>query len=346
MHCAKEGSGMSFFRIVCLFFVFGVTQIMLTGAYGDERVDEAGEEEDAVGEASKIYDWVIGFSQSNLTDPWRRQMGAYLQEITKEYPGLTVFYKDAKNDEETQAMQIGELIDLGVDVIIVSPRDSKALTKPVEEAMALGIPVVVLDRKVNTDKYTCFITADNEKIAREAGKYLVKKLGGKGNVVELQGLMTSTPAQERSKGFRDGIRGSDIKIVFKADMSWLEETARREMQAILGQLTEDGKKLDAVFGANDPGAYGAYLAVKNDPNFDEKKIVFVGLDGLDNEGVKYVKAGIFDATFTYATGGDVALDTAIRILEGQKVEKKILLGTRKYTGENVETGGELIEFDD
>ena len=104
--------------------------------------------------------------------------------------------------------------------------------------MAAGIPVIVLDRKVEGDKYTCFIGGDNVKIGEEAGKFMVKLLGGKGNIVELKGLMTSTPAVERHEGFMKGIKGSQIKIIFDADCHWLEPDAQKEMTSALSRFPE------------------------------------------------------------------------------------------------------------
>ncbi len=108
------------------------------------------------------------------------------------------------------------------------------------------------------DKYTCFIGADNEKIGKAAGEWIVKKLGGKGKVVELKGLMTSTPGQDRHSGFREGIAGSDIDVIFQADMKWLEPDARKEMESALSRFDH----IDLVYAHNDPGAHGAYLAAK------------------------------------------------------------------------------------
>ena len=105
------------------------------------------------------------------------------------------------------------------------------------------------------------VFADNVKIGREAGKWIASALGGKGTIVELKGLMTSTPGQDRNKGFREGLaldKHPDLKIAFEADMQWLEPNARKEMESA---LTRE-KKIDLVYAHNDPGAHGAYLAAK------------------------------------------------------------------------------------
>jgi ribose transport system substrate-binding protein len=282
--------------------------------------------------------FVIGMSQCNLGEPWRVQMNADIKEAAAKHPEITVLYKDAQNKTPVQQDQVGEFIAQGVNLIIISPKESRPLTKPVADAMAAGIPVIVLDRKVEGDKYTCFIGADNVKIGREAGKYLVKILGGKGSVVELKGLMTSTPGQERHKGFMEGIAGSGIKIIFDADCAWLEPNAMREMNSALSRFSE----IDAVYGHNDPSAHGAYSAAKQEGRDREKTIKFIGIDSLPHEGVRYVKEGILTATFQYPTGGAQAIDIALKILNGEQVPKNITLGTRIFTKENVSQGGQEL----
>ena len=228
-----------------------------------------------------------------------------------------------------------EFIQLGVDLIVISPKEARPLTQPVAEAMDAGIPVIVLDRKIEGDKYTCFIGGDNVKIGEEAGKCMVKLLGGKGRIVELKGLMTSTPAGERHEGFMKGIKGSQIEIIFDADCKWLEEEAQKEMQSALSRFSE----IDAVYGHNDPSAHGAYMAAKQEGKGREKTIKFIGIDALPHEGVRYVKEGYFAATLQYPTGGADAIEMALKILSGETVEKSIVLGTRLFTPENVEKGG-------
>jgi ribose transport system substrate-binding protein len=149
--------------------------------------------------------------------------------------------------------------------------------------------------------------------------------------------MTSTPGQDRHTGFREGIAGSEIEVVFLADMKWLEPNARKEMESALARHDQ----IDLVYAHNDPGAHGAYLAARAAGR--EKDMMFVGIDALPQEGVAYVNQGILDATFQYPTGGREAISTALKILAGQQVPKKITLGSRLFTKENVGSGGEPIE---
>ena len=285
--------------------------------------------------AARVF--TVGMSQCNLGEPWRVQMNADIKAAADRCPDLKVVYKDAQNDTLKQRAHVEEFIAAKVDLIIISPKEAQPLTPPVAAAMDAGIPVIVLDRRVVGDKYTCFIGADNKKIGQAAGRWIAQKLGGKGNIVELKGLMTSTPGQDRNSGFREGIKGSDLKVVFEADMKWLEPNARKEMESALSRFSD----IKLVYGHNDPGAHGAWLAAKAAGR--EKDILFVGIDALPQEGQAYVKQGILAASFEYPTGGREAIENALKILNGEKVEKEIVLPSRVFTAENLDKGGEWMK---
>jgi ribose transport system substrate-binding protein len=287
------------------------------------------------GQDSGGKQYVIGMSQCNLGEPWRVQMDQDIKNAAAKHPELKVIFKDAQNDTLRQRGAVEEFINSKVDLLIISPKEAQPLTEPVARAMEAGIPVIVLDRAVLGDKYTCFIGADNVKIGKAAGQWIAKKLGGKGKVVELEGLMTSIPGQDRHNGFREGIAGTDIEVIFKADMKWLEPDARQEMESALSRFDH----IDLVYAHNDPGAHGAYLAAKA---AGRDNIIFVGVDALPQEGVAYVAQGILDATFQYPTGGAEAIDTALKILKGETVPKKIVLGSRLFDKSNVASGGEAL----
>ena len=277
--------------------------------------------------------YTIGMSQCNLGEPWRVEMNAQLKEAAEKHPELKLIFKDAQNDTLKQRAHLEEFVSAGVDLIIISPKEAQPLTEPVAKAMDAHIPVIVLDRRLLGDKYSCFIGADNKKIGRAAGEWIVKKLGGKGRIVELTGLMTSTPGQDRNRGFRDSIAGTGIEVVFEADMKWLEPDARKEMESALSRFP----KIDCVYAHNDPGAHGAFLAAQAAGR--QKEMIFVGIDALPHEGIAYVTQGILDATFQYPTGGMEAIDNALKILRGESVPKEITLGSRVFDKENVAAGG-------
>ncbi|BCW97623.1 MAG: LacI family transcriptional regulator [Armatimonadota bacterium] len=315
----------------CLVLAMTAAAAALVAGCGKQQESSSG---GGSSEGKRIYN--IGFSQCNLGEPWRVQMNADIKAAAEKHKDrIRVFYKDAQNRTEVQQNQVREFIQQGVDLIIISPKESVPLTKPVAEAMAKGIPVIVLDRALAGDDYTMFIGGDNREIGRQAGYHMVKILGGKGNVVELKGLMTSQPAIDRHEGFLEGIKGSDIKIIFSADCKWLEPDAQREMKSALSRFPD----IDAVYAHNDPSAHGAYLAAQQEGKGREKTIKFIGIDGLPTEGVKYVREGILDATFVYPTCGAEAIEYALKILDGEEVPKQVILPTRAITKETLEREG-------
>jgi ribose transport system substrate-binding protein len=284
-------------------------------------------------------EFVIGVSQCNLGEPWRVQMNSDIAAAAAKHPNLKLLLKDAQNDSLRQRAQVEELAAQHVALLIISPKEAAPLTKPVAEVFHQGIPVIVLDRAVEGEEFTTFIGADNQRIGREAGKLARALLGGKGTVVELEGLMTSTPGRDRHAGFREGLalgENPGLKVVFEADMAWLEPNARREMESALAAH----KKIDLVYAHNDPGAHGAYLAAKAAGREHEMK--FVGIDALPQEGVRYVKDGILDATFAYPTGGAEAIELGLELLAGHGAPHRVTLGTRVFTKDNVGRGGDEI----
>jgi len=205
-------------------------------------------------------------------------MNADIRKAAAGHPELTVIFKDAQNDTLKQRAHVEEFVNSRVSLLIISPKEAVPLTAPVAEAFRRGIPVIVLDRRVLGAEYTTFIGADNRIIGRAAGRWAAGRLPGKGKIVELKGLMTSTPGQDRHSGFVEGIKGTGLEVVFAADMKWLEPDARKEMESALAVHRQIG----LVYAHNDPGAHGAYLAARAVGR--EKEMLFVGIDGLPQEG--------------------------------------------------------------
>jgi ribose transport system substrate-binding protein len=289
--------------------------------------------------------WVIGVSQCNLGEPWRVQMNADIAKAAESHHEIKVIFKDAQNDTLRQRDQIEEFIDSEVDLLIVSPKEAAPLTQPVSAAYHSGIPVIVLDRKVLGSDYTQFIGADNRLIGRAAGEWAAAKLAtmprvearGRALIVELTGLMTSTPAQDRLAGFHEAIKDKPIDIIFSADTQWLEPRARSEMESALAVKPD----IDLVYAHNDPSAHGAYLAARAAGR--DKDILFVGIDGLPQEGQVYVRQGILSACFEYPTGGAEAIENAVKILNGATLQRVVTLNSRYFTPENVDKGGEWLK---
>ena len=267
--------------------------------------------------------YVIGMSQCS-DDSWRHKMNDEILREAMFYDGVSVEIRSAHDDNKKQIEYIRHFIDKKVDLLIVAPNEAAPITPVVEEAFDKGIPVIMVDRKILSDKYTAFMGADNYEIGREVGNYLAAKLGGKGNIVELTGLSGSTPAMERHQGFMSAISHyPDIHLLAKADAAWEREPGR----IIMDSLLKIYPKIDAVYSHNDRIAPGAFEAAQKQGR--EKGIVFVGIDALPGKGngVELVLDHVLDATFIYPTNGDKVLEMAMNILEKKPFPRETTLET-------------------
>lgn len=248
-------------------------------------------------------------------------------EILREamfYDGVSVEIRSAGDDNRQQAEDVRYFIDKGVDLLIISANEAAPMTPIVEEAYQKGIPVILVDRKILSDKYTAYISADNYEIGRAVGNYMASTLKGKGNVVELTGLSGSTPAMERHQGFMAAISNfPDIKLIDKADAAWEREPAEVAMDSILRRHP----KIDAVYAHNDRIAPGAYQAARKAGR--EKEMIFVGIDALPGKGngLELVLDSVLNATFIYPTNGDKVLQLAMNILEAKPYPRETIMNT-------------------
>ncbi|NRQ30268.1 substrate-binding domain-containing protein [Nonomuraea sp. NN258] len=287
---------------------------------------------DGGGETGGAKKFVVGYSQSNNAEPYRAQLNLQLQHFIKKYPDIELLpIADAKQSSATQVSQVQNFITQKVDALIVSPTEPAPLTAAVKQACEAKIPVIILDRTVDTDCYTAFIGGDNVLIGRKAGEEALKLLPDGGNVVELRGILSNQPQIDRDKGFREAIAANPkIKIIADREAKWLKDQATPIMQQWLAQHP----KIDLVYGHNDPMALGAYLAAQAAGRAEQIK--FVGIDGLaiPDGGIRAVQLGQLSATFIYPTGAQEAAETVNKILHGQPVEKRQVLGTTQVTKDN------------
>lgn len=276
--------------------------------------------------------FVVGYSQSNNAEPYRAQLNLQLEYFMKQHPGMKLLpIADAHQSSATQVGQVQNFIQQKVDVLIVSPNEPAPLTSAVTQACQAKIPVIILDRSVNTDCYTSFIGGDNYEIGKKAGDEAVKQLPNGGNVVELRGIMSDQPQIDRDKGFRDGIKANPkIKIVADREAKWLKDNAVPDMQQWLTRFP----KIDLVYGQNDPMTLGAYLAAK--AAHREGQIKFIGTDGLaiPDGGIRAVQLGELTSTFVYPTAAQEAAQTAYDITHGKSPAKKQVLHTTQVTKDN------------
>jgi ribose transport system substrate-binding protein len=274
---------------------------------------------------SDVPTYIMGFSQCTFEDPWRINMNKEMESAARANRGVRLITSNGENRNAKQIADIENYLVMGVKVLIVSPREAAPLTPAVEKAYDTGIPVIVLDRKIDSQKYSVFIGASNLEIGREAGKYMVEKLGGKGNIVEIEGILGATPTQERSQGFHEVVdKQPGMKVIYKQPGDYKRSPARQVMENALSA----NDKIDAVYAHNDEMMIGAYLAAKAAGR--EKNLVFVGIDG-QREAVDMIRQGVLSATFVYPNGAKEAIESALKILRGEKVEKQIMLPTTRVT---------------
>lgn len=280
--------------------------------------------------AQKPRKFVIGVSQCS-EDIWRDKlndelkMGEYLND------SLIVKLASSNDDNVLQNKQVNQFIDEGVDLLIVSPNQLSAISKSVERAYDKGIPVILYDRKTNSDKYTAFIGCDNYTIGKSMGTFIAQQLQGKGRIVEISGLEGSSPALERHRGFMDAIKPyPGLQVVASEEGNWKEEGGIQAMKRILKQ-TQD---FDYVFAHNDFLAWGAYVAARQ--MRVKRNYKYTGVDGMATEGggLELVRDGIFEASYLYPTKGDEVIALAMKILKHQPYERDNYLSTSIITQAN------------
>lgn len=265
--------------------------------------------------------YVIGFSQCTFEDPWRINMNKQMEEAAGKHPELKLVIANGENRNDKQTADVDNFIVKGVDVLIISPREAAPLTSVVAKAYDRGIPVIVLDRRVIGDKYTCFIGASNLAIGKAAGEYLMDKLDGEGKIVEIEGILGATATQERHDGFRQVIsRYGNIEVIYDQPGDYKRSPAKQIMDNALQAFP----RISAVYAHNDEMAIGAFLAAKAVGR--DKDMIIVGIDG-QGEAVKMIRQGEIAATFVYQNGSAEAIETALKVLKGETVPKEITLET-------------------
>jgi ribose transport system substrate-binding protein len=240
---------------------------------------------------------IIGFSQASSNSAHRNTMTernrAYAE---KNFADTKLIITNAEGKTNKQISDVESLLVQGIQVLMISPQDTTALSPIIKEAMSNGVKVVTLERAVETP-VTLHIGPKNYPIGVKVGEFLKDKLGGKGNVVEIKGDPAVAPAVERNKGFRDAIAGSEIKVIAEQHADWDQEKALKFMEDTLQRFGPG--QIQAVYAHNDNMAFGALKAIEAAGRGDEG-ILIVGIDG-ENGAIRAVMDGKLAATFTYST---------------------------------------------
>lgn len=273
--------------------------------------------------------YVIGVSQCS-EDIWRDKLNNELVMSTYQHDNVKLKFASANDNDKLQKQQIDQFIKERVNLLIVSPNQIHTISSVIDKAYDAGIPVILFDRKTDSEKYTAFIGADNYEAGYEMGQFIARQLNGKGNVVEIGGLKGSSPAIERDRGFRDALKTyPDIQVVNHRYADWLQNSG----EAVMDSMLKQDMKIDYVFAQNDRMAIGALQAAERN---GMKSTKFVGIDALPGPGggMESVRDGRLMASYIYPTRGDLVMQLALNILEKKSYKRDNYLKGTLVTGNN------------
>ena len=271
--------------------------------------------------------YIIGVSQCSQ-DIWRDKLNSELKMGTYFQDDVELRFASADDSDKKQIEQIRQFVNDGIDLLIVAPNQATTISPVIDEVYDKGIPVIVFDRKTNSEKFTAIIGADNYEMGRLMGEYIATRLNGKGRVLEIKGLKGSSPAIERHEGFVEALKAyPDITLVASLQGDWTEQSAIDAIKAYQGDLSH----IDFVFGQNDRMAVGASKALPKPAGTK-----YCGIDALPGEGngIACVRDSILEASYIYPTRGDEVLKLAVDILEGKPYTKENPLMAALVTKEN------------
>ena len=285
----------------------------------------------------KVYK--IGVSQCS-EGRWREKVNREMLAAQHLYEhDAQVIIAHSYDDTELQIRQIDSLAQSGIDLLGVAPNEAAPIAEAIARVRRKGIPVIFFDRKADTDDYTAFIGGNNEDAGRTVGEYVVNI--GIGPVLEITGAMSTSPAQERHKGFAKVMQQHPELTYVCREGDWTSDEACR----IVTEQIKSGQLPDIVFCHNDGMATGVYKAVVETGT--EEKIKILGIDGMPGEGLEYVQFGHQVGTYVYPTHGEEVVRLALNILTGQPYERDNELHGTMVTPENVDlvaaVSGELMK---
>ncbi|RVU01002.1 helix-turn-helix domain-containing protein [Mucilaginibacter limnophilus] len=277
--------------------------------------------------------YTIGFSQCTGLDLWRRTMLYEMKTELSLHSNVNFIYADAKGNSKLQIEQVRKMLNSKIDVLIISPNEVHPLAIVVKEAYDKGIPTIIIDRKTSSSQYTAYIGADNYELGRMAANYLGTTFKGNIKVIEVMGLAGSSPAIERERGFRDGIKlFPHIKLKQRLSGNWLKDIAEKRLKARTGSLAD----INAVFAHNDDMGVGARNVFRTLDGAGKVKII--GVDALPGPGggMEMVSDRLLTASVVYPTCGKEAVVTAFKILNNEPFVKDNILKSLIVDSNNVE----------
>ncbi|WDH75726.1 ribose ABC transporter substrate-binding protein RbsB [Exiguobacterium marinum] len=264
---------------------------------------------------TKNGDYEIGLSISTLNNPFFVALKEGAEEQAKEMDA-TLTVADAQNDAAKQVNDVEDMIQKGMDLILINPTDSEAVGAAVQAANDAGIPVITVDRNAETGDVVAHVASDNVAGGQLAGDYMVELVGEGQKVVELEGIPGASATRDRGQGFNEAIDGK-LEVVAKQSANF----DRAEGLTVMENILQDNKDIVAVFAHNDEMALGAVQALDAAGMSDVKVI---GFDATD-DAVNAVEEGTMAATVAQKPTeiGKLGVEAAINHLSGETVEDNI-----------------------
>ena len=265
----------------------------------------------------------IGLVVSTLNNPFFVSLKDGAEQKAKEL-GLELVVLDSQNDPAEELANVEDLLTQGVSIILINPTDSDAVGNAIIAANNKNVPVITLDRGANQGEVVSHIASDNVAGGVMAGEHIISLLNGTGKVVELEGIAGTSAARDRGQGFNDAIAGTDIEVVAKQ----VADFDRTQGLSVMENILQAQPEIDAVFAHNDEMALGAQKAIEA----SGREIIIVGFDATD-DAVAAVKEGKMSATVAQQPSliGELGVETAKKILDGESVEKSIPVDLKLIT---------------
>lgn len=285
------------------------------GGYGDlPFADILPMEKGEVSVDGEARDIVIGFSQTCFNHPWRSAMLESAKMEADRHPNVDIAVTDGNCDIADQNNDVNDLLAQDVDAIIMSPVESSGLAPAATRVVEADIPLVLLDRDVPAEK-SLFIGQSNVTMAKGVAEQMVEDLNGKGKILEVTGLVGSSPAVDRSKGLKQAIEDEPgIELLATGDGEWIREPAVKLMEDWLVRYDE----IDAVFSHAEESTIGANQAIARADRCDEN-IRHYTHDG-SVAGFKAVEREQFQADGNYTPYiGDIGIRAALMELQGTEI---------------------------
>ncbi|MFI9810450.1 substrate-binding domain-containing protein [Streptomyces sp. NPDC052301] len=271
----------------------------------------------------------MGLSLSTLNNPFFVQIRSGAQAEAKKR-GVDLTVTDAQNDASQQANQLQNFTSSGLGAIIVNPVDSDAASNSVKAADKASIPVIAVDRGVNKASVDALVASDNVAGGEQAAKTIAEKLGGRGKIVILQGQAGTSAARERAAGFAQGLKAyPGIQVVAQQPADF----DRTKGLDVMSNLLQAHPDVQGVIAANDEMALGAIKALGSKAG---KSVQVVGFDGTP-DGLKAVEDGTLYASVAQQPTqlGRIAVDNALKAVQGKKVEQAVKVPVKVVTKDNV-----------